>query len=87
MAIVDIRMSPSFTNEGLVAAAAVRTSHPGVGVVVLSHHVETDQAVRLLGSGRGGIGYLLKDRVTDIPQFVEAISRVGAGGSPSIRRW
>lgn len=81
VAIVDIRMPPSFTDEGLVAAARIRTGHPTVGVVVLSHHVETEQAIRLLGNGVGGIGYLLKDRVTDISGFVEALRRVGAGGS------
>lgn len=81
VAIVDVRMPPSFTDEGLVAAANIRAGHPTVGVVVLSHHVETEQAVRLLETGVGGIGYLLKDRVTDIPEFLDAIRRVGTGGS------
>lgn len=81
VAIVDVRMPPTFTDEGLVAAARIRAGHPTVGVVVLSHHVETEQAVRLLETGAGGIGYLLKDRVTDIPEFLDAIRRVGAGGS------
>ena len=81
VAIVDVRMPPSFTDEGLVAAARIRAGHPTVGVVVLSHHVETEQAVRLLETGAGGIGYLLKDRVTDIPEFLDAIRRVGTGGS------
>lgn len=79
--IVDVRMPPTFTDEGLVAAAQIRTSHPLVGVMVLSHHVETEQAVRLLESGNGGIGYLLKDRITELPEFLDAIRRVGAGGS------
>lgn len=81
VAIVDVRMPPSFTDEGLVAASRIRSDHPAVGVVVLSHHVETEQAVRLLETGSGGIGYLLKDRVTDILEFLDAIRRVGAGGS------
>jgi DNA-binding NarL/FixJ family response regulator len=81
VAIVDVRMPPAFTDEGLVAAAKIRSADPSVGVVVLSHHVETEQAVRLLGSGSGGIGYLLKDRVTDLPAFFDAVRRVGMGGS------
>lgn len=79
--IVDVRMPPSFSDEGLVAAAKIRAGHPGTGVIVLSHHVETEQAVRLLGTGTGGIGYLLKDRVTDLPAFLDSVRRVGTGGS------
>lgn len=79
--IVDVRMPPTFSDEGLVAAAKIRAGNPGTGVIVLSHHVETDQAVRLLGTGSGGVGYLLKDRVTDLPAFLDSVRRVGAGGS------
>ncbi len=80
IAIVDIRMPPTNTNEGLVAALRIRTGSPGVGVLVLSHHVETHHAVELLADG-GGVGYLLKDRVSDIDGFVDAVQRVAAGGS------
>ena len=79
--IVDIRMPPTQTIEGLVAAERIRALHPTVGVVLLSHHVETHHATRLLAAGAGGIGYLLKDRVVDLEQFVEAVRRVAAGGT------
>lgn len=79
--IVDVRMPPTFSDEGLVAAARIRAGNPVTGVIVLSHHVETDQAVRLLETGSGGVGYLLKDRVTDLPAFLDSVRRVGAGGS------
>src|SRR5215831_15860965 len=62
VAIVDIRMPPTNTNEGLVAAMRIRADHPGVGVLVLSHHVETHHAMKLIGDGADGVGYLLKDR-------------------------
>jgi serine/threonine-protein kinase len=81
VAIVDIRMPPTHTNEGLVAALQIRGSSPDVGVLVLSHYIETGQAMRLLEDGGGGVGYLLKDRVSDVAEFVDAVRRVGSGGS------
>jgi DNA-binding NarL/FixJ family response regulator len=81
VAIVDIRMPPTNTNEGLVAALRIRAEQPGVGVLVLSHHVEAHHAMKLIGDGADGVGYLLKDRVTDTEDFLSAVRRVGAGGS------
>lgn len=79
VAIVDIRMPPTNTTEGIEAAVAIRAEFPGVGVLVLSQHVETDYAVELLQDTRGGVGYLLKDRVTDPSEIVDAIGRIAAG--------
>ena len=79
VAIVDIRMPPTMTDEGLVAAEKISAHHPQVGVLVLSQHVEPQYALRLLNEGRGGVGYLLKDRVLDIDDFVAALERVAAG--------
>lgn len=79
--LVDIRMPPSFTDEGLRAATALGERHPGVGVVVLSQHVESAYALRLLEHAGAGRGYLLKDRVSDLDGFADAVRRVGAGGS------
>lgn len=79
---MDVRMPPTFTDEGPVAASRIRTSHPSIGVMVLSHHVETEQAVRLLEAGSGGIGYLLKDRITDLPDFLGALRRVEQEAPP-----
>jgi DNA-binding NarL/FixJ family response regulator len=81
VAIVDIRMPPGHTDEGLRAARAIRAGHPGVGVLVLSQHVEAGQALELLAHGTEGIGYLLKDRVSDIARFADAVRQVGEGGS------
>jgi len=81
VALVDIRMPPTHTNEGLVAAREIRARHPGVAVLVLSQYVETTHAVRLLADNAGGIGYLLKDRVSDLGELSDAIRRVAAGGS------
>jgi DNA-binding NarL/FixJ family response regulator len=81
VAIVDIRMPPSHTNEGLVAAARIREEFPSVGVLVLSQYVETHHAVRLLEASAEGIGYLLKDRVTDVGELADGVRRVAAGGS------
>jgi DNA-binding NarL/FixJ family response regulator len=81
VAIVDIRMPPDHTDEGLRAARAIRAGHPGVGVLVLSQHVEAGQALELLAHGTEGIGYLLKDRVSDIARFADAVRQVGEGGS------
>ncbi len=81
LVIVDVRMPPTHTDEGLVAAIELRTSDPDIGVLVLSHHVESHQAVRLLADNPAGVGYLLKDRVTDLTNFTESVTRVGSGGS------
>ena len=84
-AVVDVRMPPGYTDEGLRAAIAIRRDHPKTGVLVFSQYIETRYAGDLLGaaSGRGaaGVGYLLKDRVADVGEFVEALSRVAAGGT------
>jgi DNA-binding NarL/FixJ family response regulator len=79
--VLDIKMPPTFTDEGLRAAAAIRARWPRVGVVVLSQYVELGLATRLLAEGVEGLGYLLKDRVADVEEFVDAIRRVGEGGS------
>ena len=81
LAIVDIRLPPSFTDEGIRAALAARKQVPGLPILVLSQYVEQLYARELLADGTGGIGYLLKDRVFDSNQFVEAIRRVAAGGT------
>jgi DNA-binding NarL/FixJ family response regulator len=81
LAVVDIRMPPTHSNEGLLAALELRARHPHVGVLVLSHHVESTHAARLLGENPRGVGYLLKDRVTDLNEFIDAVRRVGGGGS------
>jgi len=81
VAVVDIRMPPSHTTEGLVAAKTIRAEHPEVGVLVLSQYIETEHAMDLLGDGAGGTGYLLKDRVSDLEGFRDAVRRVGEGGS------
>jgi DNA-binding NarL/FixJ family response regulator len=79
--VVDIRMPPSFTDEGLRAAIALRRSHPDVGVLVFSQYVETRYAAELLSGSASGVGYLLKDRVADVREFVDALTRVAAGGT------
>ena len=79
--VVDIRMPPSFTDEGLRAAIALRHSHPDVGVLVFSQYVETRYAAELLAGSTRGVGYLLKDRVADVREFVDALVRVGSGGT------
>ena len=81
VAIVDVRLPPSFTDEGIRAALAARREVPGLPVLVLSQYVEQLYARELLASGSGGIGYLLKDRVFDSAQFVDAVRRVAAGGT------
>ena len=81
LAIVDVRLPPSFTDEGLRAALAARKQVPGLPILVLSQYVEQLYARELLADGTGGIGYLLKDRVFDSAQFVEAIRRVAGGGT------
>lgn len=79
VAIIDIRMPPTLTDDGARAAANIRTSWPQIGIVLLSQHVETSHSVALVASGR--FGYLLKDRVLDVDDFVDALERVAAGGS------
>lgn len=79
VALLDIRMPPTFTDEGLVAALAVRERHPDIGVLVLSTYAETAYAARLLESGTGGVGYLLKDRVDDVTTLLDALDRISAG--------
>jgi DNA-binding NarL/FixJ family response regulator len=80
LVVVDIRMPPSHTAEGLDAARQIRHQHPDVGILVLSAHVEVDQAMDLLASGHG-VGYLLKRRVTDLEEFLDSLERVAKGGS------
>lgn len=79
LAVVDVRMPPSFTDEGIRAAQWIRDAHPSVGVLVLSQHVEAAGAIGLVS--QGGFGYLLKDRVLDVAEFLEAAERVANGGS------
>ncbi len=82
LVITDIRMPPGFTDEGLRAAAELRRDHPGLAVVVLSQYVQHAYAADLLDSGNGrGVGYLLKDRVGDVEEFIAALRRVAAGGT------
>jgi len=81
VAIVDIRMPPTQTVEGLEAAKTIRAGYPDVGVLVLSQYVETHHALDLLGGPSGRVGYLLKDRVSDLREFSDAVTRVGSGGS------
>jgi len=81
IAVVDVRMPPTFTDEGLRAAIAARVERPGLPVLVLSQYVEQLYARELLGSGHGSVGYLLKDRVADVATFVEAVRTVAAGGT------
>ena len=79
--VVDLRMPPPHTAEGLAAARRIRAEHPRVGVLVLSQYVEPHHAVQLLQDGAGGVGYLLKDRVADVGEVVDAVRRVATGGS------
>ncbi len=81
IAIVDVRLPPTFSTEGLAAAIAARAARPGLPVLVLSQHVEPLYARDLLASGEGAIGYLLKDRVADVDEFVAAVRRVASGGT------
>ena len=81
LAIVDVRMPPTFTTEGLVAALELRSKLPKVGVLVLSQYVETRHVERLLGDRPEGTGYLLKDRVANVDEFADAVRRVAAGGT------
>ena len=79
--IVDIRLPPTHTDEGLQAAVQIRADHPGVAVLVLSQYVEPGLAMKLLADSAEGVGYLLKDRISDVPEFLSAVQRVANGGS------
>ena len=81
LVILDIRMPPTQTNEGLIAAKRIRQEHPNLGILLLSHHVESHHAMDLLSQSPQRVGYLLKDRVADVEEFVEAARRVARGGS------
>lgn len=81
VAVVDVRLPPTFTDEGLRAALAAREQQPGLPVLVVSQYVEQLYARELLTQGTGGVGYLLKDRISDVAQFVDAVRRVAAGGT------
>ncbi|WP_329456470.1 response regulator transcription factor [Streptomyces sp. NBC_01497] len=80
-AVVDIRLPPTQTDEGLRAAVEIRRTAPGTGVLIFSQYVETKYAAQLIGDGGAGVGYLLKERVVDIGEFVLALERVAAGGT------
>ncbi|WP_202886209.1 response regulator transcription factor [Kribbella sandramycini] len=79
--VVDVRMPPTFTDEGLRAALVLREQFPGTGVLVLSQYVEERYASELIGGNPGGVGYLLKDRVADVDQFLDGLRRVASGGA------
>jgi DNA-binding NarL/FixJ family response regulator len=79
--LLDVRMPPTFRDEGVTAALRVRTEHPEVGILLLSQYVEVAYARDLLGSGRGGVGYLLKDRVSSLSELQDAIERIADGGT------
>jgi DNA-binding NarL/FixJ family response regulator len=81
VAIVDVRMPPNNTDDGLVAAAEIRRTHPTVAVLVLSQHLEPAYMLELVGDDASGVGYLLKDRVRDVSEFVDAVERVAGGGT------
>ncbi|ANJ27974.1 response regulator transcription factor [Agromyces aureus] len=81
LAITDIRMPPSYTDEGLVSALRIRHAHPAIGVVVLSQHVQRRYATELVNQDSGGVGYLLKQRIADVKTFTASLRRVAAGGT------
>jgi DNA-binding NarL/FixJ family response regulator len=81
VAIVDIRLPPTHSDEGMRAALEIRSRYPSVGVLVLSQYVELGLALKLLADSAEGVGYLLKDRVSDVPEFLAAVRRVATGGS------
>ncbi len=81
VAVVDVRLPPTYTDEGLKAAIAARAAIPGLPVLVLSQHVEPLYAHELLTDSRGGVGYLLKDRIADVERFIQAVQQVAAGGT------
>ena len=79
--VVDVRMPPTHTTEGLDAARSIRARHPHIGILVLSHHVETANALELVQASSGGVGYLLKDHVADPTAFIDAVHEVAHGGT------
>lgn len=81
LCILDVRLPPTFTDEGIRAALRLRHSHPGLPILVLSQYVEERYASDLLGDGRGSLGYLLKDRVADVAEFLDSVARIGAGAT------
>jgi DNA-binding NarL/FixJ family response regulator len=81
VAIVDVRMPPGYADDGLVAASEIRRTHPDVAVLVLSQHLEAAYMLELVGDDASGVGYLLKDRVRDVDEFLSAVERVAAGGT------
>jgi DNA-binding NarL/FixJ family response regulator len=81
VSIIDIRLPPTYTDEGMRAALRIRQLHPGVAVLVLSQYVEVGLAMQLLSDSAEGVGYLLKDRISEVTDFVDAVRRVAAGGS------
>jgi DNA-binding NarL/FixJ family response regulator len=81
VALIDIRMPPSYTDEGLRAARRIRDDYPGTGVLVLSQHVRVTYALELFGGDARGVGYLVKDRVADVPELAAALRQVASGGS------
>jgi DNA-binding NarL/FixJ family response regulator len=81
VAITDIRMPPTHTDEGLLAALEIRSTYPQIGVLVLSQYVEVGLALKLLSDSAEGVGYLLKDRIRDVDEFIAAVRRVAGGGS------
>jgi DNA-binding NarL/FixJ family response regulator len=81
VAVVDVRMPPTYTDEGLRAAHSIRRDHPSIGVLVFSQYIETRSAAELFAGTTGGVGYLLKDRVADVSDFIDAIARVAGGGT------
>jgi DNA-binding NarL/FixJ family response regulator len=80
-AVVDVRMPPTYTDEGLRAAITLRRRHPDVGVLVFSQYIETRYAAQLLADSSAGVGYLLKDRVANTSDFLDALTRIAAGGT------
>ncbi len=81
LSIVDVRMPPTHTDEGIRASVELRKDHPDAKILVLSQYVEERYARELLADGRGGVGYLLKERIADVSEFVDAVQRVAAGGT------
>ena len=81
VAIIDIRMPPSYTIEGIRAAAELRQTHPQMGILLLSQYIEIEHVTALLGRSAKGFGYLLKERVSDIDEFIDALRRIASGGS------
>ncbi len=81
VAIVDVRMPPGNADDGLVAAVEIRRSHPSVAVLVLSQHLEPAYMLELVGDSASGVGYLLKDRVRDVGEFIDSVERVASGGT------